>query len=106
MPKSAKQIPLLVVDQTLCDITISETLGKDTSVLILGGLHIEMLKLASKFNETEMDFDEWVAVASHKSPTIGFWLLTHKYPQIIVVFIRSHITGRENSDLWSRFCEG
>ena len=40
--KSAKKIPLLVVDQILRDITISETLGKDTSVLILGGLHIEM----------------------------------------------------------------
>ena len=37
-----QKIPLLVVDQTLCDITMSETLGKDTSVLILGGLHIEM----------------------------------------------------------------
>ena len=37
-----KKIPLLVVDQTLCDITISETLGKDKSVLILGGLHIEI----------------------------------------------------------------
>ena len=30
VPKSAKRIPLLVVDQTLCDITLSETLGKDT----------------------------------------------------------------------------
>ena len=37
-----QKIPLLVVDQTLCNITISETLGKDTSVSILGILHIEM----------------------------------------------------------------
>ena len=37
-----QQIPLLVLDQTLCDITISETYGKDTSMLILGSLHIEM----------------------------------------------------------------
>ena len=65
-----------------------------------------LLKLANKFNETKMDFDEYVAVASRKSLTIGFWLVTHKYTQIIVMFIRSHMTGRENSDLWSRFCEG
>ena len=37
-----QKIPLLVLDQTLHDITISETYGKDMSVLILGGLHIEM----------------------------------------------------------------
>ena len=35
MPTSAK-IQLLVVDQTLCDITMSETFDKDTSVFDIG----------------------------------------------------------------------
>ena len=147
------QIPLLVVDQPLYDLskkmqwTFPETFGEDKFVVMLGGLHIEMalwatmgdilrgsgwcealaeagltrtdaasasflkaanpmrtryahqvtvvvldklLKLSHQVSETEMDLDEWVAVASRKSPTIGFWLLIHKYQQIIFMFIRSH----------------
>ena len=58
-------------------------------------------KLAHQVSATEMGFDELVAVASRKSMTIyiGFWLVTHTYQHIIYMFIRSHMTGRENSDL-------
>ena len=37
-----------------------------------------------------MTLEDWVVVASQESLTFKFWLLIHKYKQIIFMFIREH----------------
>ena len=49
-----------------------------------------LLKLAYEDDESEMTFDNWVCVACKEKPTVQFWLLIHKYEQLIFMFIRSH----------------
>jgi len=49
-----------------------------------------LLKRAYKDSGTEMALEEWVVLTSQESPTFQFWLLVHKYQQIILMFIRAH----------------
>lgn len=54
------------------------------TVMVLDSL----LKRAYEDSGTEMALEDWVA--SEQSPTLKFWLLVHKYQQIIFMFIRAH----------------
>uniref|UniRef100_UPI00358F24FE uncharacterized protein n=1 Tax=Myxine glutinosa TaxID=7769 RepID=UPI00358F24FE len=49
-----------------------------------------LLKRAYEDGGSEMTFDDWVSVACKEKPTVQFWLLIHKYEQLIFMFIRSH----------------
>eukprot|EP00745_Piridium_sociabile_P034704 TRINITY_DN5991_c0_g1_i13.p1 TRINITY_DN5991_c0_g1~~TRINITY_DN5991_c0_g1_i13.p1 ORF type:complete len:843 (-),score=177.10 TRINITY_DN5991_c0_g1_i13:511-3039(-) len=49
-----------------------------------------LLKRAFKDSGTELALEDWVTVASQESPTFTFWLLVHKYQQIIFMFIQAH----------------
>jgi hypothetical protein len=49
-----------------------------------------LLKRAYEDSGTEVAREDWVVVASQESPTFKFWLLVHKYQQIIFMFIRAH----------------
>lgn len=147
------QVPVLVVDQPLYDLskkmqwTFPDNFGEDKFVVMLGGLHIEMalwstmgellrgsgwpetlkksglvkteaaataflkasnvmrtryahqvtvtvldslLKRAYKDSGTDMALEDWVVIVSQQSPTFKFWLLVHRYQQIIFMFIRAH----------------
>ena len=105
------QVPVLVVDQPLYDLTkimqwtFHDIFGEDKFVVMLGGLHIEMAlwstmgdllrgsgwpETLKKDSGTEMALEDWVVVASQQSPTFKFWLLVHKYQHIIFMFIRAH----------------
>ena len=56
------------------------------TVVVLASL----LQRAHENSETDMSLDDWVVEVSHKSPTVKFWLLVHKY-QLIFVFMRVHL---------------
>jgi len=56
------------------------------TVVVLNSL----LKRAYEHSGTHLAFDDWAVEASHSSPTFKFWLLVHKYQQIIFMFIRAH----------------
>jgi len=138
---------VLVVDQPLYDLakkmqwTFPDVFGEDKFVVMLGGLHIEMVLwstmgdllrwcgwpeslkeaglvkseaaalaflkannvmrtryahhvtvvvLNSLLKRAYEHSDNWAVEASHSSPTFKFWLLVHKYQQIIFMFIRAH----------------
>lgn len=49
-----------------------------------------LLKRAFENSNTESTFNDWVSVNCKEKPTVQFWLLIHKYEQIIHIFIRSH----------------
>ena len=56
------------------------------TVMVLDSL----LKRAYEDSGTEMAVEDWVVVTSQQSSTFKFWLLVHKYQQIIFMFIRAH----------------
>ena len=56
------------------------------TLVVLGGL----LKRAHECSGTQINIEEWVTECSQSSPTVRFWLLIHKYQQIIFMFIRAH----------------
>ena len=56
------------------------------SVMVLDSL----LKRAYEDSGTEMADEDWGVLASQQSPTFKFWLLVHKYQQIIFLFIQTH----------------
>ncbi len=56
------------------------------TVMVLDSL----LKRAYVDGGSEMIFDDWVSVACKEKPTVQFYLLIHKYEQLIFMFIRSH----------------
>lgn len=49
-----------------------------------------LLKRAYKNSGTKRTLEDWVMAASKESPIFKFWLLVHKYQQIIFMFIRAH----------------
>ena len=49
-----------------------------------------LLNRAHEDSGTALDIEDWVVAASQESPTFRFWLLVHKYQQIIFMFIRAH----------------
>lgn len=49
-----------------------------------------LLKRAYEDSGKKMALEDWVVEASQQSPTFKFWLLVHKYQQIIFMFIRAH----------------
>ena len=56
------------------------------TVMVLDSL----LKRGYEDSGTEMAVEDWVVVASQQSSTFKFWLLVHKYQQIIFMFIWAH----------------
>jgi len=49
-----------------------------------------LLKRAYEQSGTDMAIDDWTMKTSQASPTFKFWLLVHKYQQVIFMFIRAH----------------
>jgi hypothetical protein len=49
-----------------------------------------LLKRAYEDSGTNMILEDWAVVASQEHPTFKFWLLIHRYQQIIFMFIRAH----------------
>ena len=49
-----------------------------------------LLKRAYEDCGLEITFDDWISMAYREKPTVQFWILIHKYQQIVLMFIRSH----------------
>ena len=49
-----------------------------------------LLKRSYENSGSTVSFENWVSVASREKTTVQFWLLIHKYQQLISMFIRSH----------------